>query len=123
MAIRTSLIVAATLTALTAGSAFAQATPTPVDGHPRVNEVNQRLDNQQNRTANGVNSGTINAKQEARDTARDDKVAQQESADEAKNGGHLTKKEDKHLNKELNHNSNDIKRQKEAPGSATAPRQ
>lgn len=112
MAIRTTLILAASLTALTATGAFAQTA--------RENEVNQRLNTQEQRTDSGVASGTINAKQESRDNARDAKVANEESADEAKNGGKLTKKEDKQLNRQLNHNSKDIKDQKELPGSATA---
>ena len=119
MVIRNKVILAASLSVLAVSSAaFAQSTP--VDGHPRVNEVQQRLDAQQTRTDAGVASVTINAKQEARDNARDAKIAGQLSADEAKNGGHVTKAEQKHMNKELDRNSHDIKRQKEAPGSATA---
>jgi hypothetical protein len=83
-----------------------------VPGHPRVNEVDQRLDNQQNRIQKGVADGQINAKQEARDEKHDSNIAERESADEAKNGGHLTKAEDKHLNKSLNKNSARIHRQR-----------
>jgi len=103
------LISAATIS----GATFAQtATPTDVPGHPRVNEVNQRLDNQQNRIQNGVADGQINAKQEARDEKHDANIAQRESTDEAKHGGHLTKAEDRHLNKSLNRNSSRIHRQR-----------
>ncbi len=117
MAIRTVMFVAASLASLTATSAFAQAT---VAGHPRVNEVNQRLENQETRTDAGVNSGTITAKQEERDQARDAKVSQEESADEAKHNGHLTKKEQRHMNRQLNRNSEHIKDQKAEPGASTA---
>ncbi|OOG65997.1 hypothetical protein B0E46_00325 [Rhodanobacter sp. B04] len=95
------------------GAAMAQATTdTAVPGHPRVNEVNQRLDNQQNRIQNGVKDGQINAKQEARDEKHDSNIAQRESADEAKHNGHLTKQEQHNLNKSENKNSRRIHRQR-----------
>jgi hypothetical protein len=101
--------------AFASGAAMAQATPdATVPGHPRVNEVNQRLDNQQNRTQNGVKDGQINAKQEARDEKQDSNIAQRESADEAKHNGHLTKQEQNNLNKSENHDSRRIRRQRKA---------
>jgi hypothetical protein len=55
-----------------AGSAVAQTSTTSgtgpgvVDpGHPRVNEVNRREQNQQNRIANGMKSGKLSPKQAA----------------------------------------------------------
>ncbi len=83
-----------------------------VPGHPRVNEVDQRLENQQDRTNAGVNNGQINAKQEERDTNRDNRVQSEMSKDEAAHNGHLTKAEQHHMNKQLNHNSKDIHRQR-----------
>ena len=68
---------------LAAAPALAQDVP----GHPRENEVNTRLQNQQNRISNGVADGQINAKQAARDSARDAHVAREESRDEAKHDG------------------------------------
>jgi hypothetical protein len=81
-------------------------------GHPRVNEVNQRLDNQQNRIDNGLKDGQMTTGEAKRDEARDAKVERQEARDEAKNGGHLTRREQRHMNHELNHNSRDIHRQR-----------
>jgi hypothetical protein len=98
--------------AAVSGTALAQSEPAPVPDHPRVNEVNQRLDNQQNRIQNGVADGQINAKQEARDEKHDANIAQRESTDEAKHGGHLTKTEQRHLNKSLNKNSGRIHKQR-----------
>jgi hypothetical protein len=98
-------------TALAAGPALAQYAA-PVPGHPRVNEVNQRLDNQQSRIANGQVNGTVNGKQAARDEKRDANIAQRESRDEAANGGHLTKGEKHNLNKSLNKDSSNIHQQK-----------
>lgn len=95
------------------GAALAQQpAPTDIPDHPRVNEVNQRLDNQQNRIQQGVADGQLNAKQATRDEAHDANVAQRESRDEAEHGGHLTKAEQNHLNKSLNHNSGRIHKQR-----------
>jgi opacity protein-like surface antigen len=113
---------------LASGAAMAQTATTPSDptvpGHPRVNEVDQRLENQEKRIDNGVAAGQINAKQEAKDQAVDNKVAGQLSADEAKHNGHITKAEQVRMNKELNHNSKRIHHQRvkgAAAVSASAP--
>jgi hypothetical protein len=103
-----------TLLGLLACSAFmsAVAVAQDVPGHPRVNEVNQRINNQQTRTANGVANGTINATHAARDEKRDAHIAQRESADEARHNGHLTKAEDHRLNRAENRNSRHIRKQR-----------
>jgi hypothetical protein len=77
-----------------------------------VNEVEQRVDNQQNRVDRGISDGQINAKQAAHD---DNKLAREQKSlnrDEAKNGGHITKSEQSHLNKRLNKGSKQIHRQR-----------
>lgn len=106
------LIAFSMLAAFASAGAMAQTSSTDVPGHPRVNEVNQRLDNQQNRVQNGVADGQMNAKQAARDEKQDANIAQRESRDEAEHGGHLTKQEDKNLNKSLNHDSKRIHKQR-----------
>ena len=104
-----TLITAGTLCAVLVGSvAFAQDVP----DHPRVNEVNQRLDNQQTRIDQGLANGSMSGKQAARDESHDANIAKRESVDEAKHGGHLTKGEQRRLNRSLNKNSNRIYRQK-----------
>lgn len=107
---RRSLLGLIALSALVSGTLMAQDTAVP--GHPRVNEVNNRLSNQQNRTQAGVADGQLNAKQTARDEKQDSNIAQRESADEAKHGGHLTKGEDKRLNRSENRDSKRIRRQR-----------
>jgi hypothetical protein len=99
--------------AQTATPATEPAGPGVVDpGHPRVNQVDNRLENQQDRIQQGVKNGTL-SKQEARQLWRNDrKVAAQERRDMAANGGHLTKQEQRQLNHELNHNSNKIYNEK-----------
>ncbi|HVT35434.1 MAG TPA: hypothetical protein VHE37_07620 [Nevskiaceae bacterium] len=111
--------------ALVSGAAFAQTAPTTTvttsttttvpaaePGHPRVNEVDQRLANQQKRIDAGVASGKITAAQAARDEKRDANIEARAQADEAKHGGHLTKKEQERLNGSLNKDSNKIHEQK-----------
>jgi hypothetical protein len=95
--------------ALASGSAMAQ---TDVPGHPRVNEVNNRLENQQDRINNGLKNGTMTQGQAARDETHDANIARRESVDEAKHGGHLTKQEQRNLNRSENRNSRKIYRQK-----------
>jgi hypothetical protein len=104
-----SLVIGA---AMISGQVMAQTQSDDVPGHPRVNEVNNRLQNQQNRINNGLKNGTMTAGQADRDEAHDANIARRESADEARHDGHLTKQEDKNLNKSLNKNSNHIYKQK-----------
>jgi hypothetical protein len=92
------------------GSSLSMAQTVP--DHPRVNEVNQRLDNQQARINQGLANGTMTGKQAARDEAHDANIAKRESVDEAKHNGHLTKGEQQRLNKSLNKNSRRIYNQK-----------
>jgi hypothetical protein len=107
---RSGAIALAFASVFAVGTSFAQDAPVP--NHPRVNEVNQRLQNQQNRIQAGVADGQLNAKQAARDEKQDSNIAQRESADEAKHGGHLTKGEQNRLNKSENKDSKRIHRQR-----------
>ena len=84
----------------------------PVPDHPRENEVNQRLDNQQARINQGVANGTMTGAQAARDESHDANIAQREAVDESKHNGHITKAEQSRLNKSENRNSRRIHRQK-----------
>ena len=95
-----------------AGFGSSLATAQDVPDHPRVNEVNQRLDNQQARINQGLANGTMTGKQAARDEAHDANIAKRESVDEAKHNGHLTKGEQNRLNRSENRNSRRIYRQK-----------
>jgi len=107
-----SLLATIMITVVLVSGLYGAAKADDVPGHPRINEIDQRLENQQSRIDAGVNRGQINAKQEARDNALDSKVAQQLSADEAKQGGRITKSEQRHLNRELNRNSARIYKQR-----------
>ena len=93
-------------------SARSMAQTAPVPDHPRENEVNQRLDNQQARIDQGLKNGTMTGQQAARDEKHDENVAQREAVDESKHNGHITKAEQNRLNKSENKNSKRIYRQK-----------
>lgn len=101
-----------------AGSTAAQtsssgAGPGVVDpGHPRVNEVNQREANQQKRIANGINNGSMNAHETANVERREASVQKQEQADMAKHNGHLTKVEQRQLNRRQDRISRSIYKDK-----------
>jgi hypothetical protein len=89
------------------------AGPGVVDpGHPRVNEVNQREQNQQNRIANGVKNDTLNAKQTSNLEKREASVQNREQKDMAKNNGHLTKAEQRGINRQQNRISKSIYKDK-----------
>ncbi len=115
-----SLLVLAVGGLMIAGSAAAQtstntsgAGPGVVDpGHPRVNQVNGREANQQQRIGNGVKNGTLNSKQTAHLENRETSVQNREKADMAKNNGHLTKGEQKGINRQQNRISKSIAKDK-----------
>ena len=94
------------------GTALAQSAAQPDPGHPRVNEVQDRIDNQQARIDRGVSDGQINAKQAARDDAKLGREQSSLNKDMAADGGHITKGEQRNLNKRLNKGSRQIHRQR-----------
>jgi len=97
------------------GSAAAQQSNTSgagagnVDpGHPRVNQVNQREQNQQNRIGNGVKSGQLTPGETRRLERGEQRLQHNEKKDMAKDNGHLTKQDQRQLNHEANHMSKRI---------------
>jgi hypothetical protein len=113
-----SLLLLAAAGLMFAGSAAAQnntsgAGPGVVDpGHPRVNQVNRREQNQQNRIGNGVKNGTLNSKQAAHLENRETAVQNREKKDMAAHNGHLTKAEQRGINRQQNRISKSIYRDK-----------
>jgi hypothetical protein len=112
-------LLALSLGGLMAGTALAQ-NPNTVGGgagiydpgHPRVNQVNQREQNQQNRIANGVRNGQLTPGQAGNLEKKEAKLQRNEKRDMAKDGGHLTAKDQAKLNREANGISRDIYRDK-----------
>jgi len=101
-----------------AGSASAQtstsgAGPGVVDpGHPRVNEVNRREGRQQQRIGNGLESGKLNSKQATNLEKRETSVQNREKKDMSQHNGHLTKAEQKGINRQQNRISKSIYKDK-----------
>jgi hypothetical protein len=115
--ISNSLLVLAVGSLLSLGAAAQSNTsgagPGQVDpGHPRVNEVNTREQNQQDRIANGVKNGTMTPGQAAHVEHQEQHIENQEKRDMAAHNGHLTKAEQDKLNREQNHTSREIHRDK-----------
>ena len=78
--------------------------------HPRRDQVNDRLANQNRRINRELKEGEI-TKQQANQRHREDHAIRQEERDMAKiNGGHITKGEQKVLNQEENAVSGQIGR-------------
>jgi hypothetical protein len=89
------------------------AGPGVVDpGHPRVNQVNRREQNQQNRIANGMKNGTLNSKQATNLEKRETAVQNREKRDMAAHNGHLTKAEQAGINRQQNRISKSIYKDK-----------
>ncbi|MGA9643465.1 MAG: hypothetical protein WBQ72_18850 [Terriglobales bacterium] len=116
----TSLLALAVGGLLLAGSASAQtstatsgAGPGVADpGHPRVNEVNNREARQQQRIANGVSNGKLSAQQTANLEKREASVQNREQKDMAAHNGHLTKAEQRGINRQQNRVSRSIYKDK-----------
>jgi len=81
-------------------------------GHPRVNQVNGREQNQQNRIANGVKSGQLTPGETQHLERGEQRLQNNEKKDMAKDNGHLTKQNQRQLNKEENHMSKRIYKDK-----------
>ncbi|HZQ96957.1 MAG TPA: hypothetical protein VFA67_18230 [Candidatus Sulfotelmatobacter sp.] len=103
------------------GSASAQAQNSKTSGagpgkidpaHPRVNQINHREANQQKRIASGVNSGKLTPAEARRLERGEKRLQNNEKRDMAKNNGHLTKKDQHQLNREANHMSARIAKDK-----------
>lgn len=83
-----------------AGSAMADTTWQK--NHPRREQVNNRLHNQNQRIKNEVKEGEI-SKAQAKNLHKEDHAIRQEERDMAKqNGGHITKPEQAVLNQQEN---------------------
>jgi hypothetical protein len=92
-------------------SVFAQGPghqPTHIQDHPRVNQVNHRIDNQEKRINQERREGELSGRQ-ARQDRRDLRAINQEKHDmRSQDNGHLTHADQRALNQQLNHNSRRI---------------
>jgi len=76
--------------------------------HYGNNEVGARRDNQQDRIANGIQSGKLNAGQTARLERNQAAINQETRTDRNLNGGHLTQGEKGQINRQQNAQSRKI---------------
>jgi len=81
---------------------------TNIKNHPRVNQVNKRIDNQEKRIKEERKEGEM-TKAEAKEARKNiSEINMQKKVMRQEHNGHLTKKDQKALNKELNQNSKEI---------------
>jgi hypothetical protein len=84
-------------------------------GHPRINQLDKRQQNQQNRISNDIKDGKMTPAQAAQVEKQDARIENQEKADIAKDGGrHITKAQQRQLNREQTRVSRKINRDQKA---------
>ena len=105
---RTLLTVAATTVALAVITNIAQADTTWQKNHPRREQVNERLANQNRRIHNEVKEGDLTKAQAAKLHKSDRQIRREERAMASQNGGHITRSEQKVLNQQENQVSKQI---------------
>ena len=119
--ITSSILVLAVGGLMLAGSAAAQTTTSNTSGagagvvdpnHPRVNQVNRREQNQQNRIANGIKNDKLTPGQAAHLEKGQQRLQNNEKKDMAADHGHLTKADQRQLNREANRQSKQIYKDK-----------
>jgi hypothetical protein len=76
--------------------------------HYGNNEVGQRRENQQDRIAQGISSGSLTAKEAGKIEGQEKAINHQVATDRAANGGKLTPGEKQQINKEQNKESKNI---------------
>ena len=102
------------LLALTSTVGFAQAAPSPAPApmQRHAATINQRRDHQQQRIAQGIQTGRLNARQAARLERREASIGHQERHMRAANSGRLNRADRVRLNRRLNRTSRAIYRAK-----------
>jgi hypothetical protein len=105
---RKSLSFAAALVMLAGVVGSASAETTWQKNHPRRTQVNHRLHNQNRRIHKDVKAGTMSRGQAAAVHKEDHQVRQEERDMASQNGGHITKPEQRVLNKQENGTSSQI---------------
>jgi hypothetical protein len=102
ISVKRSLALAATVAVLSAVAGAASADTTWQKNHPRREQVNHRLNNQDKRIHNDVKNGTLTKGQAASLHKEDHQVRQEERDMASQNGGHITKSEQNVLNQQEN---------------------
>ena len=100
-----------TLAMLASSGAGAQETQWQKD-HPRRDQVNGRLNNQNRRIQEGEKSGKLSPGEAQQLHREDHHIRQEERHMAAKDGGHLTKRDQNKLNRQENRASKQIHAEK-----------
>ena len=109
MKIATKAILASLITVFAAaGSVSAFAETQWETDHPRRDQVNDRLKNQDKRIHNEVKEGEITKGEAAKLHRKDRQIRKEERLMASQNGGHITKQEQKTLNQQENKVSKEI---------------
>ena len=95
-----AILLATAVAAAFAGSALADTTWDK--NHPRRDQVNDRLANQNKRIHNEVKEGEMSKGQAANLHKQDHQIRKEERLMASQNGGHITKQEQKTLNQQEN---------------------
>ena len=102
------LVALATFVLLASSLAFAQQTQPTTQPAPKDPTVNQRRVNQQDRIANGVQSGQLTAGETKNLESREANVNREIKDDRTANGGKLTAQERQQVNRQQNNLSHSI---------------
>ncbi len=81
---------------------------TNIKNHPRVNQVNKRIDNQEKRITEERKEGDLTKAQAQQDRKNLSRINQEKKDMRKMDGGHLTSQDQKALNQQLNKNSKKI---------------
>jgi hypothetical protein len=108
MIARNLILSAAALIALGAPSAFAQQSSTTPTTTPAPGTIAERKDNQQDRIAQGIDSGQLTAGETKNLENKEAGINQEEHTMRTEDDGHLTSADRTALNQQQNHLSNQI---------------
>ena len=104
-------LIATTVALFIGATTFAQGPgkqPTNLKNHPRVNQVNKRIDNQEKRITTERKEGELTKKQAIQDRKNLSTINQEKKDMRKMDKGHLTTQDQKALNQQLNQNSKKI---------------
>lgn len=125
MNIRNLLLTGAAMVAISGAPAFAQSqpgtasgNPAPATNQPTGQSVAQRKDNQQDRIANGVQSGQLTAGETKNLESKEAGLNHEERTMRSEDDGHLTSADKAALNRRQNHISNQIYQDKHNANTA-----
>jgi len=104
-------LLATTISLFIGAATFAQGPgkqPTNLKNHPKVNQVNKRIDNQEKRITTEKKDGQITKAQATQDRKNLSTINQEKKDMRKMDNGHLTNQDQKALNQQLNKNSKKI---------------